>query len=279
MKRPVLRYHGGKFRLAAKLIALMPRHRIYVEPFCGAASVLLAKPRCYSEVINDLDGEVVNLFCVLRDRKQATELERVLRLTPFARAEFLETYSPAPDAEAVEKARRLIVRSFMGFGSAACNAAHRTGFRASSDRSGTTPAHDWTHYPDCLPAFTARLQGVTVENRDAVTVIAQHDAHDALLFVDPPYVQSTRVFNRANVAYVHEMSDDDHVALAKALHGARGMVMLCGYESVLYDTIYKGWERVQMVSHADGARRRTECVWFNPAAWAAKAQISMHWGD
>lgn len=259
--RPVLRYHGGKFRLAPKIVALMPPHRIFVEPYAGAASVLLAKPRAYSEVINDLDGEVVNLFCVLR-------------MTPYAREEFLNTYVPKRTGR-VERARRLVVRSFMGFGSAACNAAHGTGFRASSDRSGTTPAHDWMHYPDVLPAFTGRLQGVTIENRDALTVIDRHDAPDALLFVDPPYVQSTRGLRLQNAAYTHEMSDEDHATLAQVLHAAKGMVMLCGYESVLYDTLYKGWERVQFVSHADGARKRTECLWFNAAAWRAKAQLTL----
>lgn len=205
----------------------------------------------------------------------ARELERILRLTPFAHAEFTDSYNPAPRASRVERARRLVVRSFMAFGSAACNSSNNTGFRASSDRPGSTPAHDWMRYPDFVPAFTARLQGLVIENRDALTVIGRHDAPDALLFCDPPYLASTRSNDRRQTAYAHEMSDDDHAALAQVLHAAKGMVMLCGYESVLYDTLYKGWERVQFVSHTDGARKRTECLWFNAAAWKAKAQLTL----
>ncbi len=268
--RPVLRYHGGKFRAARRLVALMPPHRTYVEPYMGAASVLLAKPPAYSEVINDLDGEVVNLFRVLRDPLLALRLKAALELTPFARAEFEASHLPARGR--VERARRMVVRSFMGFGSAASNAAHVTGFRADSKKSGTTPAHDWAHYPEALAAFTARLAGVVIESRDARRVIASHDGPETLHFVDPPYVLSTRRVRLRNAAYRHDMTDADHVDLAQSLHAATGMVLLCGYEGPLYDTLYKNWERLQYRAWADGAQARTECVWFNPAAWERQAQ-------
>lgn len=111
--RPALRWHGGKWRVAPWIIEHFPKHAVYVEPFGGAGSVLIRKPRVSSEVYNDLDGEVVNLFRVLRDRKKAAELERLLRLTPFAREEMEAAYGPAPKTE-MERARRLVVRSFMG---------------------------------------------------------------------------------------------------------------------------------------------------------------------
>lgn len=268
--RPVLRFHGGKFRQAQRLVALMPPHRCYVEPFCGAASVLLAKSRVFSEVINDLDGEVVNLFRVLRDPVLFLRLKDALILTPFARDEFDAAYAPARGR--VERARRLIVRSFMGFGSASSNTAHVTGFRADSKKSGSTPAHDWAHYPEALDSFTSRLKGVCIENRDALRVIASHDAPDTLHFIDPPYVLSTRKVRLRNAAYKHDMTDEDHCKLAKALHAVKGMVLLCGYEGPLYDTLYKGWERLTYQAFADGAKPRTECVWFNAAAWAAQPQ-------
>ena len=268
--RPVLRYHGGKYRQAQRLIALMPPHRTYCEPFCGAASVLLAKPRSFSEVINDLDGEVVNLFRVLRDPALKSRLKDALALTPFARDEFEAAYRPARCR--VERARRLVVRSFMGFGSASSNVQHVTGFRADSKKSGTTPAHDWAHYPDVLDSFHLRLQGVCIENRDALRVIASHDTVDTLHFVDPPYVLSKRQVRQRNAAYQHDMTDEDHARLAGVLHGVKGLVLLCGYEGLLYDTLYKGWERLTYRAFADGAKPRTECVWFNPAAWAGRPQ-------
>ena len=271
--RPVLRYHGGKYRQARRLVALMPPHRTYCEPYCGAASVLLAKPRAFSEILNDRDDDVVNLLCVLRSPALKERLKAALEMTPFSRAEFEAAYQPARGR--VERARRLIVRSFMGFGSASSNAAHVTGFRADSKKSGSTPAHDWAHYPEALDSFTSRLKGVCLENRDALRVIASHDAKDALIFADPPYVLSTRKVRLRNAAYKHDMTDEDHCKLAQALHQAKGMVILCGYEGPLYDTLYKGWERLTYQAFADGAKPRTECVWFNPAAWAAQPQAAL----
>ena len=272
--RPVLRYHGGKYRQAQRIVALMPPHRTYVEPFMGACSVLLAKPRCFSEVVSDLDGEVVNLFRVLRDPVLSVRLKDALVLTPFAREEFLDSYRPARSR--VERARRLIVRSFMGFGSASANAQHITGFRADSKKSGTTPAHDWMHYPEAIESFTLRLKGVVIENRDALRVIASHDTADTLHFVDPPYVLDTRKVRLRNAAYQHDLTDDDHCRLAQVLHAAKGMVMLCGYEGELYDTLHKGWERLTHRAWADGAQARTECLWFNPKAWEGRPQVSMN---
>lgn len=165
--RPILRWHGGKWRLAPWIIEQMPHHRIYVEPFGGAASVLLRKPRSYAEVYNDLDDEVVNLFQVLRSDR-SHDLIDLLRLTPFAESEFRTAYEPAYDP--VERARRIIIRSFMGFGSNGHQ--RRTGFRSNSNRSGTTPARDWRNYPDALAMIVDRLSGVVIQNRDAREVMA-----------------------------------------------------------------------------------------------------------
>lgn len=269
--RPALRWHGGKWMLAPWLIENMPAHRIYVEPYCGAASVLLRKPRAYSEVINDLDGEVVNLFRVLRDADAAERLETALRLTPFARTEFEESYTASLDP--VEQARRTVVRAFMGFGSNAHNKA--TGFRANSNLSGTTPAHDWANYPNGVKTLTARLQGVVIENRPAQAIIRQHDAPDALHYVDPPYVHETRAAGQQS-NYRHEMTDDDHRSLAVTLHGLSGMVMLSGYPSDLYDCeLYRKWMRLTRPHHGDGACDRTECLWLNPHAAAMQKQSAM----
>lgn len=150
VSRPVLRWHGGKWTLAPWIIDLMPSHRAYVEPFGGAASVLIRKPRSYAEVYNDLDDDVVNLFRVLRG-PDAGRLVEQIALTPFASTEFFGAYDRSDDD--VERARRLIVRSFMGFGS---NATHRkSGFRSNSNRSGTTPARDWLNYPAALARLSS----------------------------------------------------------------------------------------------------------------------------
>lgn len=271
--RPVLRWHGGKWKLAPWVIANLPAHRCYVEPFGGAASVLIRKPRAYAEVYNDLDGEVVNLFRVLRAANSAEELERALRLTPFAREEHVAAYGHADDP--IERARRLIVLSFMGFGSNGHNRRRKTGFRANSNRSGTTPAQDWRNYPDCLPAFVDRLQGVVIESRDACEVMAAHDAQETLHYVDPPYMPETRSIGNkydltyAGGMYAHELTTDDHRKLLTFLRGLRGMVVLSGYPSALYDDALADWRRIERKALADGAKARTEVLWLNSAAAGA----------
>jgi DNA adenine methylase len=253
--RPILRWHGGKFLLAPWIIEQFPPHRVYVEPFGGAASVLLQKPRAFAEVYNDLDGDVVNLFRVCRERGE--DLVRALELTPFAREEFALAYQPTEDP--VEQARRLVVRCFMGFGS---NSHCRvSGFRANAVRNGTHPANDFRHYPWQLRLMVERLKGVVIEHRDALQVIATHDTPQTLFYLDPPYVKGTRDKGRD---YRHEMTDEDHGRLAKILHTIQGAAIISGYVCPLYRDLFAGWRQVARPTHADGARDRLEVLWLSP---------------
>ena len=259
-------WFGGKSRAASLVWERFGDVPNYVEPFAGAASVLLRKSRSYAEIINDLDGEVVNVFRVLRDPATAAALARALTLTPFARAEFVAAYTPAADP--IEQARRTVARAFMGFGSPSVS-GHKTGFRANGQRSSTTPAHDWVNWPDQVAAYVDRLRGVVIENRDAVEVIRQQDSPSTLFYVDPPYPSGTR--NPGNgydkKGYRHEMTDDDHRRLAEVLYGVRGMVVLSGYPCDLYDReLYPDWRRLTCDALADGARPRTEVLWLSPRA-------------
>src|SRR5260221_5449419 len=258
--------------LAPWIIGFFPAHRIYTEAFGGAASVLFRKPRAkLVEVYNDADGEIVGLFRVLRDPSLSEDLTRSLALTPFARAEFEQSYEPC--AGAVEQARRTICRAFMGFGSDSASGA-TTGFRASGNRQTAHPAKDWSNYPREVLQFRARLAGVVIENRDALDIIRQHDEAEALHYCDPPYPHSTRspTTVRTSKGYRHEMTDEQHRALAEVLHAARGMVVLSGYACDLYDReLYADWQRHEREALADGGRERTEVVWLNPACVAALA--------
>src|SRR5216684_2853846 len=254
--RPALRYHGGKWRIAPWIISHFPEHRIYVEPFGGAASVLLRKPRAYAEVYNDLDGEIVNFFHVLRDRGE--ELQHHLTLTPFARAEFIEAYSPTGDP--LIQAARTVMKSFMGYGSDSIR--RKSGFRADSRRSGTTPSHDWANYADKLCEIVTRLSGIVIEQRPALDVIGNKDTPETLFYVDPPYLHSLRSAVSTK-AYRHEMTDKQHHELAEVLQTAKGKVIVSGYPSDLYEGLYSGWHRVERASLADGARPRTEVLWMN----------------
>lgn len=266
--RPALRWHGGKWLLAPWIVGFMPEHVRYCEPYGGAASVLLQKPRAHSEIYNDLDDCVVNFFRVLRG-KDAERLVHLLRLTPFSRADFQEAYDVAFDP--VEEARRLVIRSFMGFGSDGFNREVTTGFRAYSERSGTTPAGDWASYPEALRLIVERLRGVVIECRAALDVMASADAPFTLHYVDPPYLPETRSAKSRKSggkyhAYRHEMTADDHFRLLRFLRDLKGMVILSGYASELYAQNLKGWTCQKRKTFADGARARIECLWLNPAA-------------
>lgn len=268
VKSPALRYHGAKFRLAPWILKHFPPHRCYVEPFGGAAGVLLQKERCYAEVYNDLDGEIVNFFRVLRDPARAEQLLSQLELTPYARAEFDLSYEPTADS--IEAARRTAIRACMGFGSAGATKG-QTGFRCDTTRAYSTAQHLWARYPAGLRAVIERLQGVLIENRPALDVIRQHDAPDTLHFVDPPYLHETRVLQGAGTKgyYRHEMTDADHTELLSALRVAKGMVVLCGYPSALYDDALPEWttaSKAARISAGRGTGLRTEQIWMNPAA-------------
>lgn len=278
LRRPVLRYHGGKWKLAPWVLTFLPPHRLYVEPFGGGASVLMRKRRAHAEVYNDLDGEVVNVFRVLQDPAKADRLRGLLELTPFSRSEFMLAHERA-GLDDVELARRAIVRSFFGYGTSSLHArAARgmrarastsairvgTGFRADAHGNGSTPATDWRNYPENVSAFVDRLRGVVVEQRPALEVIAQHDRPGAVIYCDPPYVASTRADARPDYAF--EMSDEEHRELAGVLRGAAAAVVLSGYPSPLYDEeLYPDWLRFERKHRAHDAAERTEVIWINDA--------------
>jgi DNA adenine methylase len=266
VERVILRYHGGKWRLASRIAGLFPSHHTYVEPYGGAASVLMHKPRSHGEVYNDLDDQIVNVFRILRDHEASKELERLLRLTPYSRREFQSSYMDTDDP--IERARRTILRSFQGFGSGAVTKAHKTGFRSNANRNGTTPARDWANYPDHIGSFRDRLQGVVIENREALDLIYQHDGRETLFYIDPPYPLGTRYKSAAWAdCYRHELTDKDHRALAEVLHNVKGMVVLSGYRCDLYDRdLYPEWRSIELSGLADGGRKRIEVLWFNAAA-------------
>lgn len=268
IKRPLVRYHGGKFILADWIISHFPEHRIYCEPFGGGGSVLLKKPRSYAEIYNDLDSNIVSVFRAVRDYPGA--LIRWIRRTPFSRTFFNETYQPSTDP--VEIAGKFISRSFQGFGSAAITSRRgKTGFRANANRSGTTPAHDWKNYARHLFAITKRMQGVVIENTDAIELIKSIDSETTLFYIDPPYLPETRWTAKPD-AYRFEMTKEQHEQLLELLCSLKGFVILSGYESKMYMERLSGWRHVtkNALKSADkGGVIVKESLWINPSAVVA----------
>jgi len=259
MPRPALRYHGGKFRLAPWILSHFPPHDHYVEVFGGGASVLLCKPPSKIETYNDIDSAVVTFFRVLRERPD--ELVRVLEFTPWSREELKLSRRPAGDE--IEIARRLFIAAWQGRGKA--TAQWSTGWRYEVLRiRGTRAYADAIEATANLRAVAERLRRVQIECDDWRNVLARYDSPGTLFYLDPPYLPDTRSERWRRHAYRHEMSESDHRELAEHLHSIRGMAIVSGYPSGLYDEIFAGWLIVQRRTMTD-VGRAIECLWLSPA--------------
>lgn len=258
MKSPVP-YFGSKQSIAPWIVSLLPTHDHYVEPFCGGLSVLLAKQPARMETVNDLDGELMTFWRVLRDRP--TELLRACMLTPHGRAELADTWNPTNDD--LELARRIWSRLAQGRSGTLRN----TGWRHYIDPagSGTSMPGYLEAYALRLAAAAERLHGVSLEALPAMEAIARYGARpNVLLYVDPPYLGTTRGWGNN---YRHELKTEaEHRALADALADCQATVVLSGYPSPLYDELYTGWHRYEqasMTGNAKTAKDRTEVLWAN----------------
>lgn len=258
--RPLLRWHGGKWRLADWIISAFPRHRVYVEPFAGAASVFMRKPPSPSEVLNDQHQRLVNLFRLLRDPKLAAQLADRLRLTPYAETEYHACRESIDDP--LEDARRLLVLSWQSHGSSGASGQHLTGWRRGDRGAHANSAKEWATLWNQVTAWADRLRGVFLECADGHAVIRRWDGPDVLFYCDPPYPLSTRTAG----GYRHDFSDADHTALADTLRGIQGMAIVSGYSCPLYESLYGDWMHLEKRTIADASARRTETLWLNPAA-------------
>lgn len=259
--RPPFPYYGGKTRLAPWVASLMPRHRVYVEPFAGSAAVLFAKPRVQHEVVNDVDGNVVTFLRMLRDRPE--ELMLACALTPYARDEFYAA-DLLDELDDLERARRWWVRSNQSFAKVATRA---TGWARTVERA-SSPAISQLSRLGRLGDAAARLAGVTIENTDARKVVEFYATAEAVVYADPPYLISTRsaLAKRQRTGdYVHEYSsDDEHRALAEVLRATPATVLLSGYASELYDEeLYPDWHRLERRSRRGRNVDGVEVIWSN----------------
>ena len=260
-RRPVLRYHGGKWRIADWVISHFPPHEVYIEAFGGAASVLMNKAPSRIEVYNDLNAGVVNLFRILRDPTQADALRRLVELTPFSRDEFEACWEVCDDA--IEEARRLIVRSFQSIGNK--DRLSRNGWRTRTAKSHWSPCVAWNGWPDAIPAYVQRLKDAIIENLTWQEIVNVYDHENTLFYLDPPYVFGARSNGHTKV-YAHEMSDADHLELLERLQAVKGMVVLSGYHHPMYDAALQGWPHFETEARAQTNSPRREVVWLNPAA-------------
>lgn len=262
-KRLAFGWYGGKFSHLDWLLPLLPPSRQYCEPFGGSAAVLLNRAPAEVETYNDLDGEVVNFFRVIRERKD--ELIEAIGLTPFSREEFaIACQPPSPDVSDFERARRFFVRARqVRTGLAQTASLGRWANCRNTSRAGMSGVVSrWLGSVEQLPAIAERLLRVQIENRPAREVIVLYDDRQTFFYCDPPCVHGTRGDAKA---YGFEMSDFEHRQLAKCLRQVKGQVAVSGYRGPLYDELYADWRRIDAppkLCHSI-KKERIEALWVN----------------
>lgn len=248
--KPPLPYFGGKQTIAPAVVALMPEHAIYVEPYAGSLAVLLAKPRVKREIVNDLDCDLVTFWKVLRERPD--ELAYVCEMTPHSREEHKAAFEPPEDD--LERARRVWVRLTQG----RAGTLRATGWKQSLRSSSSMPRMLDGYRARLLPAAD-RLQGVSIECKPALDVIESYDRPGVVMYVDPPYLGATG----RSIGYSREMTATaEHEALLERLARCEAHVILSGYAHPIYDTALAGWSRHTFTTITSG-KPRQEVVWMN----------------
>jgi DNA adenine methylase len=256
-------WYGGKFSHLDWLLPLLPPTHHYCEPFGGSAAVLLNRAPSPVETYNDIDGEVVNFFRVLRD--QPEELIRLIALTPFSRKELEVACEPTTEnLSDLERARRFYVRARQTrTGLAQTASPGRWAYCIATSRAGMAGAISrWFGGIEELFYIADRLLRVQIENLPAIEVIQKYDSEDTLFYCDPPYVHQARGDRNA---YAYEMSDQEHIELAEVLHKVKGKVALSGYRCELMERLYRDWfcvEAPPRICHSI-KKVRQEVLWTN----------------
>ncbi|MEB3355719.1 MAG: DNA adenine methylase [Synechococcales bacterium] len=258
-------WYGGKFNHLNWLLPLLPEATHYCEPFAGSAAVLLNRKPSPVETYNDIDGEVVNFFRVLRDSQE--ELIKAIGLTPFSREELrLAVEESVSNLSELERARRFFVRARqVRTGLAQTASVGRWAHCKLTSRAGMAGAVSrWLGSVEGLSEIVQRLLRVQIENSPAIEVIRRYDHEETLFYCDPPYPHISR--GDAN-AYKYEMTDDEHRRLAEVLKNTKGKVALSGYHCDLLDTLYGDWYCIEAPSKQclSVKQLRTEVVWMNYA--------------
>ena len=275
--RPPFGYYGAKSRIAKKIINMLPPHNAWVEGFCGSAAITLAKSPVPIEVINDADGEIVNLFKQLRNNP--IKLYRSVALTPYSRAEFEEARQRKNGISELERARRFLVATMMAINGT--NGLVKSGFSYSQSyarQHKEARVNRWYNLPERLEKVTERLRGVRVENRDACELIKSFiDRPATLIYLDPPY------FTKRKHGYIIDENNlEFHQKLLDICKKAQCMILLSGYENDLYKetlTPENGWakKKIETKTRATTGQdfARTEVLWMNAPFVKAKKNMKI----
>ena len=254
--KAVMKYPGAKWSLARWIISFFPVHHSYAEPFLGSGAVLFNKPRSPIETVNDLDGDVTNLFEWIKNDPE--KLAHEIYYTPYARAVYEAACGVAPE-NSLQKAVNFYIRLNMGHG-----------FRTNGEKSGwkndvqgrekAYAAADWCHLPEKIMQAAERLRGVQIENRPALEIMDRFNFKNVMIYLDPPYMEGTRHGKQ----YRHEMlSTGSHEELLGKALLHKGPLLISGYDSPLYRDMLRGWHREETASYSQACSKKREVLWMN----------------
>lgn len=259
--KAIIRYPGSKWGIASWIISHFPEgyeKMVYLEPFCGSGAVFFNKAPGAVETINDLDSDVVNLFQMLRE--QPEELKRVLSLTPYSREEYDRSFEACEDP--LEEARRYMVRTTQAIGA---KMDGKCGWRNHKQMKIGGTACKWGGITDTIDLAAQRLRGSTtnlvqIEHMDAFRLIERYNSPDVLMYLDPPYVRSTR---KSGKLYRYEMDDEQQMQLLKLITESKAKIIISGYDSDLYSTALQGWYKDSVYSQTTSTALAQEVIWQN----------------
>ena len=249
----MLKYPGSKWRITEWIIDFFPAHRVYCEPFFGSGAVFFNKKPAYTETINDIDGNIVNLFEVCR--KHPEELASAINLTPFSREEFCNCYDMNVE-DPIERARRTLVRYHQSFGT---SNSSKNSWKNTQTAGGPRCSTMWNYLPETVIEVCERLKETQIENIDALELIKRYDSEETLIYCDPPYLPQIRKKN----IYACEMSLEKHINLLGLLKQSKSKIVLSGYDSELYNDMLSGWFTAEKKTTAQMGLHRTEKLWMN----------------
>lgn len=251
--KAILKYPGAKWKIGDWIISHFPQHKVYVEPYFGSGAIFFKKTPAYIEIINDIDGNIVNLFKVCREHPE--ELAAQMNLTPFARDEFVNCYDMNSGNE-IERARRTLVRYHQSFGT---SNSTRKSWRNVKTYGGPRCATIWNYLPETIIECCERLKEAQIENTDGISLVKSCSNPDTLIYLDPPYLQSLRKRNM----YANEYSEEQHKELLETVLESKSKIIISGYDCDLYNSYLKGWRTDTRETTVQMGLHRTEKIWMN----------------